>query len=83
MHHARALDGAGRVLLIGGTLVPLVLLLVGLGAGVAPTALAALAGLLAVAAGAYLKFTLVTRAGYNRGFALKAIPVRGARPVGG
>ena len=79
----RALDGAGRMLLIGGTLVPLVLLLVGLGAGVAPTALAALAGLMAAAAGAYLKFTLVTRAGYNRGFALKAIPVRGARPLGG
>jgi len=79
----RSLDGAGRVLLIGGTLVPLALLLVGLGTGVAPTALAALAGLLAAAAGAYLKYTLVTRAGYNRGFALKAIPVRGARPLGG
>jgi len=78
-----ALDRAGRVLLIGGTAVALVLLLVAFGAGAASAALAALAGLLAALAGAYLKFTLITRAGYNRGFALNAIPVRGARPFGG
>ena len=79
----KALDRAGRVLLVAGTLVPLALLLLGVGAGVAPAALAALAGLLAVVAGAYLKFTLITRAGYNQGFAIKEVPVRGARPFGG
>lgn len=78
----KALDRAGRVLLVGGTAVPLALLLAGAGAGGA-AALAALAGLLAAIAGAYTKFTLVTRAGFNRGFALKEVPVRGARPLGG
>ncbi len=76
------LDRAGRILLLGGTVAPLLLLLVA-GFGVASTALAALAGLLAVAAGAWLKFTLVTRAGFNQGFALKEVPVRGARPHAG
>jgi phenylacetyl-CoA:acceptor oxidoreductase subunit 2 len=78
----RALDLAGRVLLVAGTVVPLALLLAS-GVGAASTALASLAGLLAVVAGAYLKFTLITRAGYNQGFALKEVPVRGARPFGG
>ena len=78
-----ALDRAGRMLLVGGTAVPLVLLAAGLGTGVAATALAALAGVLALAAGAYLKFTLITRAGYNQGFALKEVPVRGARRFAG
>jgi phenylacetyl-CoA:acceptor oxidoreductase subunit 2 len=76
----RALDGAGRVLLIGGTAAPLVLLLAATVAGSASSASLALAGLLAAAAGAYLKFSLVTRAGYNQGFALREVPVRGARP---
>jgi len=78
----KALDRAGRVLLVGGTVVPL-LLLAGSSAGVAAAALVALAGLLAALAGAYVKFTLVTRAGFNRGFALKEVPVRGARSLGG
>jgi phenylacetyl-CoA:acceptor oxidoreductase subunit 2 len=80
----RALDRAGRVLLIGGTAIPLLLLaLAAIAAGAAAAALAAAAGLLAALAGAYAKFTLVTRAGHNRGFALEALPVRGARPLGG
>ena len=37
------------------------------------------AGLLAVAAGAWFKFTLITRAGFNQGFALAHLPVRGVR----
>lgn len=78
-----ALDRAGRVLLVGGTAAPLALLLAGAGAGGAAAALVALGGLLAALAGAYSKFTLVTRAGFNRGFALKEVPVRGARPLGG
>lgn len=79
----KALDRAGRVLLVGGTAAPVALLLAGAGAGGAAAALVALAGLLAALAGAYSKFTLVTRAGFNRGFALKEVPVRGARPLGG
>jgi phenylacetyl-CoA:acceptor oxidoreductase subunit 2 len=76
----RALDRAGRVLLLGGTVVPLALMLVAQGAGGASVAaLGAVAGLAAALAGGYLKFTLVTRAGYNQGFALQEIPVRGAR----
>jgi phenylacetyl-CoA:acceptor oxidoreductase subunit 2 len=74
-----ALDRAGRVLLVGGTAVPLVLLLAA--GGAASPALGALAGLAAALAGAYLKFTLITRAGYNQGFALRELPVRGARPL--
>jgi phenylacetyl-CoA:acceptor oxidoreductase subunit 2 len=72
----KALDGAGRVLIIAGTVVPLALLLLG-AAGVSGTRLAVLAGLLAALAGAYMKFVLITRAGYNQGFALREIPVRG------
>ena len=79
----KALERAGRLLLVGGTALPLALLLAGAAAGVAGPALAALAGLLAWLAGAYTKFTLVTRAGFNRGFTLNEVPVRGARPLGG
>ena len=39
--------------------------------------LVALAGLVAVASGWALKFTIVTRAAYNQGFALPVLPVRG------
>ena len=39
----------------------------------------ALGGLAATAAGAYLKLVLVTRAGFNQGFSLPHLPVRGTR----
>jgi phenylacetyl-CoA:acceptor oxidoreductase subunit 2 len=77
-----ALDRAGRVLLLGGTVVPLALLAavaVSGGAGEGRLWLAALAGLAAALAGAYAKLALITRAGYNQGFALPHLPVRGAR----
>jgi phenylacetyl-CoA:acceptor oxidoreductase subunit 2 len=77
---ADALDGAGRVLQVGGTLVPVVLValvLIGAGSGALVAPVAAIAGLCAAAAGAYLKFTLVTRAGFNQGFAIPHLPVRG------
>lgn len=78
-----ALDRAGRLLLIGGTVVPLALLVAALAAGgAAGTALAALAGLAAALAGAFVKFTLITRAGFNQGFALRRLPVRGQAPRG-
>lgn len=38
-----------------------------------------LAGVLAVAGGAWFKFVLVTRAAFNQGFALRHLPVRGVR----
>jgi phenylacetyl-CoA:acceptor oxidoreductase subunit 2 len=40
-------------------------------------ALAAVGGLGAALAGAWFKHTLVTRAGFNQGFALLHLPVRG------
>ncbi len=51
-------------------------------AGPAATWVAAAAGVLAVAGGWQLKITLITRAAYNQGFALPAMPVRGKGPPG-
>lgn len=77
-----ALDRAGKVLQFAGTLLPLVLVtFVGTGlAGQAATLpLAAVAGLAAVASGAWVKWALVMRAGFNQGFAVPHLPVRGVR----
>ena len=76
-----ALARAGRVLLIGGTLLPLALMVASY--AVAGQALVVLAGLLAALAGSYMKLVLVTRAGYNQGFVLEQVPVRGARWTAG
>jgi phenylacetyl-CoA:acceptor oxidoreductase 26-kDa subunit len=38
-----------------------------------------LAGVLAALGGAAFKFMLITRAGFNQGFALTHLPVRGVR----
>jgi phenylacetyl-CoA:acceptor oxidoreductase subunit 2 len=78
---ASALDRAGQWLLAGGTALPLALAIAALAASM--PGLLALAGLLALLSGVYLKWVLITRAGYNQGFALKQLPVRGARPAGG
>src|SRR5512144_14211 len=75
-----ALDRAGRALLFAGTPVPLALLALILIGAVAPAQVgivAAVAGLAAALAGAYAKLLLVTRAGFNQGFALVHLPVRG------
>jgi phenylacetyl-CoA:acceptor oxidoreductase subunit 2 len=77
---AVALDRAGWLLQIVGTLVPLALIaliVIGGISGDRVPLFAAIAGLMAAAAGSYLKFTLVTRAGFNQGFALTHLPVRG------
>jgi len=77
---AGALDRAGQVLLVAGTAVPLALaavILAGGTSGMQVPVLAVIAGLAAVLAGAWLKFTLVTRAAFNQGFALTHLPVRG------
>ncbi len=76
----RALDSAGQRLLVVGTLIPCVLLA---SSWLLPASLQALllalAGLCAAWAGANVKYTLVTRASFNQGFALLKIPVRGVR----
>jgi len=75
-----ALDNAGIVLLVLGTAVPLCLIAVmasmAMSAGTLLT-LCLVAGLAATLAGSWLKFVLVTRAGFNQGFALPQLPVRG------
>jgi phenylacetyl-CoA:acceptor oxidoreductase subunit 2 len=75
-----AIDRAGRFLLLAGSVVPLaaIALAAVLGPSAADAALV-FAGLLALVAGARFKFDLVCRAGFNQGFALARLPVRGAR----
>jgi len=81
-----ALDAAAAALQWTGTLAPLVLLALALGFAIAtgsaldamaPIVAVALAGAGALAGGAWLKVVLVTRAAFNQGFALAALPVRG------
>ena len=70
-------EGLAPAFLALGSALPAVLLVVAL---IAPhAALLAIAGIFIVGAGAALKFVLVTRAGYNQGFALAHIPERGHR----
>jgi phenylacetyl-CoA:acceptor oxidoreductase subunit 2 len=75
-----AVDAAGRVLMLAGTLLPLVLIGAAAFAAAFALPIAALAGLLAAVAGAWVKLVIVTRAGFNQGFALAHLPVRGVRP---
>lgn len=76
-----ALDQAGRLLLVAGTIAPVLLL----GASIVLTNATAQAFLLALAgagaafSGASFKYILVTRASFNQGFALVQLPVRGVR----
>jgi len=77
-----ALDGAGRWLQLAGSWLPLALFALvagGLIGGALAAPLLVGAGMLATVAGAWLKFTLITRAGFNQGFALVHLPVRGVR----
>ena len=77
----QAVQRAGHVF-NAGSLLPLAIVL-----GVLTTplpavwsvALQALAGALAVLGGAAFKFMLITQAGFNQGFALSHLPVRGVR----
>ena len=78
-----ALDRAGGTLQTFGTYAAFALVApagIGLVGGAAAALLVALAGLLVAATGAWLKYTLITRAAFNQGFALTRLPVRGARP---
>jgi len=81
-----ALSQAHLPLVLGGHLLPLLLLLVAFAAPAAG-AVGLIAGLAALAGGWYLKATLITRAAYNQGFAITRTPARtpgyggpGARP---
>lgn len=81
-----AINHAGGVLLMLGSLLPmgLVLLVVNGPAHIEATALLlAAAGLAATLAGAWFKYTLITRAAFNQGFALTHLPVRGVAHVSG
>jgi phenylacetyl-CoA:acceptor oxidoreductase subunit 2 len=76
------LDRAGAMLQGYGTWLAFALIApagIGLVSGTLAGLLAAAAGLLAAGAGLWLKYTLVTRAAFNQGFALKKLPVRGVR----
>jgi hypothetical protein len=44
-----------------------------------PLGVQALAGATALGTGLWFKYTLVTRAGFNQGFTLPHLPVRGVR----
>jgi len=68
------------VLLVLGTAVPLCLIAVMVSIVMPAGALSALCvvtGLAATLAGSWLKFVLITRAGFNQGFVLPQLPVRG------
>jgi phenylacetyl-CoA:acceptor oxidoreductase subunit 2 len=78
-----ALDVAERRLLHLGTYAALVLLAFAFLLASVPgaaTALAAIAGALGAAAGSRTKLVIVTRAGFNQGFRIAELPVRGVRP---
>lgn len=76
----RVLDRLWPQLSLLGTTAPIVLALMGQWmSGPAQTLLLALAGASAAWAGGNIKYTLVTRAAFNQGFALFKIPVRGVR----
>ena len=82
-----ALDAAARWLQWLGTLAPLLLLALSLtllaSAAMPPPvalAVAALGGVGALLTGAWFKFSLITRAAFNQGFAISQLPVRGVRP---
>jgi phenylacetyl-CoA:acceptor oxidoreductase 26-kDa subunit len=77
----QAVNRAGNAL-NAGSLLPLAIVLVVVAAPLPPgwqALLQALAGALAALGGAAFKFMLVTRAGFNQGFALPHLPVRGVR----
>jgi phenylacetyl-CoA:acceptor oxidoreductase subunit 2 len=67
---------------VGGLAMPSALIIPGITMGTAPGVLFAIAGVCITATGAALKFIVVTRAGFNQGFALVHTPVRGAGIAG-
>ena len=74
------LDRVGRMLQLAGTLAPLALIAAGVASGTQIPLVAAIAGFAAAGTGAIMKYSIIIRAGFNQGFALARLPVRGARP---
>ncbi|MDR2239515.1 MAG: dimethyl sulfoxide reductase anchor subunit [Zoogloeaceae bacterium] len=64
-----------------GQLLPEITLVMGIFYDAVLTGLTFVAGLIAAAAGWWLKYTLVVRAAYNQGYALPVLPVRGQGEV--
>jgi phenylacetyl-CoA:acceptor oxidoreductase subunit 1 len=77
-----ALDAFRRWFFAVGLVAPVMLIVFGFVAMIAAAVLFGLAGVGLFVAGAALKFILVTRAGYNQGFALTHTPVRGSGVAG-
>ena len=74
-----AIDAAGLVLKLA-TLLPLAAVLVAIASPLGEAGLRVLqvlAGAMALGGGLWFKYTLVTRAGFNQGYALPHLPVRG------
>ena len=79
----KALDNANPGLLWGAHGAPALLALLALAFGIGFSAwLLALAGLMTVLGGWWLKFVVITKASFNQGFALPKMPVRGRGPGG-
>ncbi len=76
------LDAFQPAFFLLGLAVPAVLVIAGFIAPSISLALFALAGIFIAAIGGALKFILITRAGYNQGFALTHTPVRGSGVAG-
>ncbi len=77
-----ALDDFKSWLFVAGLALPSVLIVSGIVISAAQVVLFTLAGIFIAAAGAALKFVIVTRAGFNQGFSLEHTPVRGSGVAG-
>ncbi len=76
------LDGYRPWLIVGGLVVPAIAVVAGAFIQSLAAPLFVVAGVAAAAAGLGFKFLLITRAGYNQGFALPHTPVRGVGQAG-
>ena len=73
-----ALDGSPLKLTLGHQIVPVAIVVAGLLFDALLPALLAVAAVFVVASGWMFKFTLITRASFNQGFAVERMPARGA-----
>lgn len=78
----RVLNALGPRLLLLGHLLPTLAVMAALAGVPGRAALALVAGILTVAGGWVLKYTLVRRAAYTQGLSLLRLPVRGKGPAG-
>ena len=78
----KAFDAMGPRFMAIGHVAPAVLIVAVLAGLPGAPLWALLAGLLAVGGGWFFKFTLILRAAFTQGLALKHLPVRGAGPAG-